>query len=229
MATQTPRRPTALLLSVGALLLGAFVAAPQANAATIYACVKKNGTARFVSKKVKCKKSESKLSWNTEGPAGKNGVNGANGATGAAGAIGKEGPAGPNGAVAGYSVSQSAPINITGEEQLILSKTLPAGHYLVSAKVETAASGKSAGLMESRCELFNGVSVLDESQWIGVLSEFVAGTFLGSSTLPLQTVLDITTPTTIQVWCETQLNKATSGEMSAADGKLFAVQTSKNS
>ncbi len=73
-------------------MLSAFVAAPQANAATIYACVKKNGTARFVTKKAKCKKKESKLSWNSEGPAGKNGLNGANGKDGAQG---KEGPAGP--------------------------------------------------------------------------------------------------------------------------------------
>jgi hypothetical protein len=225
-ASTNRRRPLVLAATAGALLLAAFAAAPQAQAATIYACVKKKGgTARFVSKSAKCKKGESKISWNSEGPAGKNG---ASGASGASGANGKDGAPGANGAVAGYSVSQGAPINITGEEQLILSKTLPAGHYLVSAKVETAIAGKSAALVETKCELFDGVT-LDASQWIGVTSEFILSTFLATSTLPLQTVLDITKPTSIQVWCETQLNKVTSGEVTASDGRLFAVQTSSNS
>jgi hypothetical protein len=228
MYTSIIQRGTVALAAAGALMLATFAAAPQADASTLYACVKKNGTARFVSKKVKCKKGETKLSWNTEGPAGKNGTNGANGTNGTNGTNGKDGGPGLNGAVAGYSVSQSGFIDITAEEQLIISKTLPAGHYLVSAKVETSAAGKSAGLIETKCELFDG-SLLDESQWIGVTSEFIAGTFLASSTLPMQTVLDVTKPTTVQVWCETQLNKVISGEVTASKGQLFAVQTSSNS
>jgi hypothetical protein len=224
MSTSITRRGTIALAAATALMLAAF-AAPQADASTLYACVKKNGTARFVSKTVKCKKGEKRLSWNTEGPAGKNGANGTNGTNGT---NGKDGAPGLNGAVAGYSVSQSGFINITAEQRLIVSKTLPAGHYLVSAKVETSAAGKSIGLIETQCELFDG-SPLDESQWIGVTSEFIPGTFLASSTLPMQTVLDVTKPTAVQVWCETQLNKVTSGEVTASQGQLFAVQTGSNS
>lgn len=91
MSKQTGRA-TAIVLAAGAILLGALASAPQAGAATLYACIKKNGTAHIYAKKPKCKKHETKLSWNTEGPAGKNGTNGANGKDGA---TGKEGPAGP--------------------------------------------------------------------------------------------------------------------------------------
>jgi hypothetical protein len=75
----------------------ALVAAPSANAATLYACVKKNGTARIFTKKPRCKKGEVRLSWNIEGPAGRNGLNGLNGTNGANGVNGKEGKEGPAG------------------------------------------------------------------------------------------------------------------------------------
>jgi hypothetical protein len=91
MSILSTRRQGAVLVVLGALLLSALSLAAQANASTIYACVKKKtGAARIVNQKLKCKKGESKLSWNTEGPAGKNGSNGANGSNG----IGSEGPAG---------------------------------------------------------------------------------------------------------------------------------------
>jgi hypothetical protein len=101
MSTQIAGRRTAGLIVSGALLLLATFAAgpPQANASKIYACVKKNGTARFVKKSTKCKKGESKLSWNSEGPAGPagkglQGIPGAEGKTGSEGKIGPEGKPG---------------------------------------------------------------------------------------------------------------------------------------
>ena len=90
MCTITSRRAAALLAVAGALLFAAFTAVSAAQAATIYACVKKSGSIRVVTKKAKCKRGESKLSWNTAGPAGKNGANGGNGANGANGANGKD-------------------------------------------------------------------------------------------------------------------------------------------
>ncbi len=95
MSTRTLRRGTAALVASGALLTVAFAAVPQADAATIYTCVKKkSGAFRFVSQKTKCRRSESKRSWNTNGANGAKGAPGAPGANGAAGATGKEGPAG---------------------------------------------------------------------------------------------------------------------------------------
>jgi hypothetical protein len=85
-------------VAAGALLLGALAVAPEAGAATLYACVKKNGTPRVLTtKKPKCKKGETKLNWNIEGTAGKNGLNGINGINGANGKDGKEGKEGKEG------------------------------------------------------------------------------------------------------------------------------------
>jgi hypothetical protein len=84
-----------VLAAVGALLTVALAAAPQADAATIYACVKKkSGGVRIVSRTAKCKKSELKLSWSTTGKTGARGTNGTNGANGPQGSAGKEGTAG---------------------------------------------------------------------------------------------------------------------------------------
>lgn len=95
MSNPSIRRGLAALAAAGSLLLAALAVAPQADAATIYACVKKkSGNARIVSKQAKCKKGETKLSWNTVGPAGKDGLNGASGKEGA---TGKEGPMGVKG------------------------------------------------------------------------------------------------------------------------------------
>jgi hypothetical protein len=99
MSTPTTRRGTAVLAGAGALLLAALTAAPAADAATVYACVKnKGGSLRIVSKSVKCHKGEKKVSWSSEGPPGKAGANGVNGANGSPGPPGPQGPQGPAGA-----------------------------------------------------------------------------------------------------------------------------------
>jgi hypothetical protein len=78
-----------LLTAIAMLLAGS-----AAQASTIYACKKKSGSLRLVSKKAKCKRGESKIAWNTTGPAGAKGTNGTNGSNGANGASGKEGAEG---------------------------------------------------------------------------------------------------------------------------------------
>ena len=76
-------------------LVALFVAlsvASTADAATYYACVaKKGGAIRFVSKSAKCRRSERKISLNSEGLPGRNGVNGSNGVNGANGSNGATG------------------------------------------------------------------------------------------------------------------------------------------
>jgi hypothetical protein len=91
MSTSLTRRGTALLAAATLSLLAALATASQAGAATYYACVKKNGSAHIYAKKPKCKKGESKLSWNSVGPAGRNGLNGLNGLNGKNGANGANG------------------------------------------------------------------------------------------------------------------------------------------
>jgi hypothetical protein len=98
MSTLVIRRGTAVLGTAAALLLAVLAIAPEAGAATIYACVKsKAGTARVFTKKPKCKKGETKLSWNTIGPSGRNGANGIGGGAGKEGPAGKEGAKGVGG------------------------------------------------------------------------------------------------------------------------------------
>lgn len=96
MSTSITRRGIALLAAATFLLFAALVTASQAGATTYYACVKKNGSAHIYTKKPKCKKGESKLSWNNVGPAGRNGNNGVNGANGKNGTNGANGTNGTN-------------------------------------------------------------------------------------------------------------------------------------
>jgi len=98
MSTLITRCSAAVLVAAGGLLLGVLAAAPQADAGTIFACVKKNGSARLSTKTLTCKKGESKLSWNTEGKSGSSGPNGPAGVTGAAGPKGVTGATGAKGA-----------------------------------------------------------------------------------------------------------------------------------
>lgn len=72
-----------------ALVAGGSYALAASGNKTITVCVKKHGGQLYKARK--CKKHDSKLSWNQQGPAGKNGANGANGAPGAAGAPGATG------------------------------------------------------------------------------------------------------------------------------------------
>src|SRR6185312_11580262 len=82
-------------LAVMATSVCFFTAASASEASTLYACVKKNGSAHIFKKKPKCHHGESKLSWSTTGPAG---TKGAPGAPGAPGAKGGNGANGSNGA-----------------------------------------------------------------------------------------------------------------------------------
>jgi hypothetical protein len=91
MSTLTARRGLLTLAVASALLVGSFAAASSASASTLFACVKKSGSAHVFAKKPKCKKGEQKLSWSTTGPAGKNGGNGSNGANGTNGKDGAPG------------------------------------------------------------------------------------------------------------------------------------------
>jgi len=91
------RRKGACIGAIGALL-ATLALAPSAQAATYYACVKKKGgSIRIVSKATKCKRSERKISFNAEGPPGRNGLNGRNGKNGANGKNGTNGTNGTSG------------------------------------------------------------------------------------------------------------------------------------
>ena len=93
-----PMRPRALLLMAAtATALGLAPAVTVARTSTFYACVKKNGTARISTKKLRCAKHETKMSWSARGPAGRNGARGPGGLSGAKGADGLSGANGASG------------------------------------------------------------------------------------------------------------------------------------
>jgi len=91
---------TAVALGIIVPVVGAasWVAAGEDPSATIHACVQRDsGQVRIVSAAEACRRSETALEWNAEGPAGPAGAAGPAGPAGAAGARGDMGPAGPQG------------------------------------------------------------------------------------------------------------------------------------
>lgn len=234
MSTPMTRRATAVLVCACALLVAALAVASETQAATLYACVKKNGTTRVFVKKPKCKKGESKLNWGSSGPAGKNGANGSTGANGSNGKDGTNGKEGAGGAVAGFAAAQTGEVNITKATSptTILSKSIPAGAFIAAGKVQiTAIDTSSEAHAGVGCELVDtptggALSVLDEGNWMqsvdvpvflvgdfaqGVIS-FNAGLTAGASTLAIR--------------CEETDNDEGKGKLSiiATEAKITAVQ-----
>jgi hypothetical protein len=92
MSKTINRRAIAQLAATAVVLTSALAVAAPAGAASLSACVKKEGgSMRLVSPRTKCRRSERKVSWNTAGPAGTNGANGKNGSNGSNGANGTNG------------------------------------------------------------------------------------------------------------------------------------------
>ncbi len=237
MPTPMTARGIAVLAAAGTLLLCVLAAAPTADAATIYGCYKRSsGALRVRRVGQKCRRGEVKVAWNTAGPAGKPGANGKNGATGKAGLQGKtgeKGTAGANGAVAGYGATQVGTLAITATPVGVLGKELAPGSYVVSAKVEITATATEEGGVQVVCKLTfttgTGKSLLDSSAWASPLVSFVSPDFVADSTLPLNDAVTLSSSGTVGVECETVQAAAKEESVSASDGQLTAVQTTRNS
>jgi hypothetical protein len=228
-------------LAIGALALilagGAFAA--SSGSGTITACVHKKGGELYQAKK--CSKGDKKLTFSEKGPTGATGSTGATGATGSAGLTGPPGsPGAPGaaGAVAGYSASQptgvSAPMDVTNATtpMTIISKTLPAGSYIVSGKAFLAAFDTTVPATSAdRCTLSDsGADVSDSAEWEGELGS-VSGTYIGSSTVPMDIAITTTGWSTVVLACEDVLpTPVPSGySTTVADAQIDAIQTSSNS
>jgi hypothetical protein len=153
MSTLTARRGLLILAVASALLVGSFAVASSASASTLYACVKKNGSAHVFAKKPKCKKGEKKLAWGTTGSAGKNGSNGSNGTAG------KEGPAGQPQSAVTFKSSLEAELFATKSAPLFslggVSVTLGCSNALVADSSHLDAAGPAgtravSGMTDSR-------------------------------------------------------------------------------
>lgn len=194
-----PSRTTITALAIAATLpLSALAAAPEAGAATLYVCVKKaSGTARFVSARTRCRRNETKLAWNTVGPAGKNGANGKNGATGKNGkdgANGKNGTNGTNGSngANGSSVglidSNDSPFELPLTRATIATlPNVPPGSYIVTGKVQVEDANATEGVTV-HCYLAGdeAKAELQPKGGSATLSLLSAGATLSTTAFPLE-------------------------------------------
>lgn len=234
MSTRSLRRVLTALAAGGALMAASFAAASPANASTLYACVKKSGSAHVFAKKPKCKKGESKLSWNTSGPAGKGGENGKNGGNGGNGSNGSNGK---DGAVAGYSAVQSADLDITNAESFTqvpgLTKSLPAGSFIAAGRVDITAIGKKEKEQaNATCEMVNtptsGSPLVQEGHfqsWTNNTLIFPIVIHVTAGVIPFDMAIDNAVPSTLAVKCD-ENGRGEEVTMTAARGSLTAIQLS---
>jgi hypothetical protein len=197
-----------VVLACAAALSGSLILSAGAGAATIHACVKKtSGVTRIVGAKTKCKRSEQRLSWNTAGPKGAAGAPGPPGSPGTAGATGAAGAAG---AVAGFVASELQVEPVEERPTVIVSKLLPPGSYVVSAKSELAASSKAAETAEVECGMFDAPgttppvtgSTLDLAIWAASTEKFGTGTeFEAVASLPFLASVSSSVATTVDLVC----------------------------
>jgi hypothetical protein len=227
MSTSTFRRALLALVPAAALMVGSFAAAAPADASTLYACVKKNGAAHVYSKKPKCKKGESKLSWNASGPAGKNGANGNNGNNGSNGSNGKDG------AVAAFGVKQTEEIDLTKAEGLTqvpgMTKTLPAGAFIVTGTIHVSGISVNNGEYASaECAVVDVPSGGSPTQNGNVWSGPTGPIFIfhiAQTVMPLSLAVNTTVPSTLGVQCR-EAGRGEKTEIKADSGSIYALQVS---
>jgi len=232
MSTLINRRPMAVLGTSGAIAFASLGHAAQASASTLYACVKKNGTARLFASKPRCRKGETRLFWNVEGPQGPrghNGANGRNGREGNNGANGTNGTNGANGAAGGFSTSNELAKSITAAREItVLSKTLPAGSYIVLAKASVGGLASKAERWAVVCELVDE-ALLDTSVFTGQLFGNGSATeFTGGATLALEAAATLKAPTTVSLRCS-DFSPDLEETIQVSDAQLVAIQTAQNS
>ena len=136
-------RPMLILSTMAVLFTGiiAFASIPGPDG-VIHGCYAKPGDAlRVIDSATQCKSGETSLNFNQTGPQGPQGLvgpagpQGPNGPQGTTGATGLTGPAGTAGTSEAYVVFGNGSINVY-TTQVILSKDVPAGSYIIHAQFE---------------------------------------------------------------------------------------------
>lgn len=199
MSTSITSRGVALLAAFAISLIAAFAMASQADASTLYACVKKEGgSMRLVSQRAKCTKSERKVSWSTTGPAGKDGAGGAAGKNGSNGANGSNGNNGANGSSLGLYAFKDGPVALAAvatEQTVATLANVPPGKYLFNAKAEV--EGGNANL-KLHCRLTAQGDFDESDALLGKTNE------VGSiETLPFIVSHEFTTTGSVILGCNT--------------------------
>jgi hypothetical protein len=174
---------------------------------------------------------------------GANGKNGTSGNNGANGTNGTNGTNGANGAVAGYSATGGNNIAVpiganTGNFVTVVSKSLPAGNYIVTshAQLNAGSTAEPADpLVEDECDLFAGTTDVAADQTADAIEEgsFIVNIFFETSAIPVEAAVSLTATTTVSLQCKLNLplqaQQAAGFSNAASASELTAVQTSTNS
>jgi len=228
MNPKTIATPRLVAVAAGLTLAASALAAAPAGASSVYACAKaKGGTLRIVGRTARCHRGEHRLSLGS-GPTGSQGPQGAQGKEGPQGKEGAAGKNGLNGAVAGYFASDLSAVPFTGAfEVTVVSKTIPAGNYIVWAKTALFSEAPAVIRAGAFCELRDDGNVLDTalwSQWL--VSE--GATDIAETTLPLQAALSTKATSTLSLVCSDTSADEHGQTIAAYYSQIEVVQTSQN-
>jgi hypothetical protein len=143
--------------------------------------------------------------------------------------------------VAGYSATGSSTVipsgSNTGTLATVVSKSLPAGHYIVAAQADLTAQASVMPAIpgvEEECALFAGGSNVASVVSASAIAEyhFTTDEFLETSIVPVQAPVDLVSTATVSLQCELLLplsgDQATGFANSATSASLTAVETSSN-
>jgi hypothetical protein len=175
MSSTIKRRLTIVPVACAVLLLGVLATAPPSHAATLYACVKRNGDAHIYTHKPRCRRGQRRISWGSSGPAGKSGEPGSKGDPGSRGEAGAGGETGPPPTTLWAVVSNKGVLVRGGAGTLSATALLELGAYEVVfnrdvsdcayiATVGSAEAGStSAGMIAVATRLGNPDAVFVET------------------------------------------------------------------
>jgi hypothetical protein len=145
-----------------------------------------------------------------QGKTGKTGPKGAIGAKGAKGDTGARGPAGADGTGPAFEVFLQAPKRIGTSATVVLSQSIPAGSYVISANVALAEAGE--GIQTIDCSVTGGGSAVT-----AVDGEAAAES---PATVPLSVTVNLGSTATIALTCESPGG----GEVDAVTANLIATR-----
>lgn len=130
--------------------------------------------------------------------------------------------------VAGYTATQSGSQDITDNDNFttVISKALPAGTYLVSAKaVLSVDNDDNAQTSSQQCRLTNGTAT-DLVQTTGPTGTVF---LFHRNVSTVNMALPITGPTTVTLQCKNDLTAPPSGyALAVSQGRITAIQTTSN-
>jgi hypothetical protein len=212
----------ALLALLGA---GAWAAIPGPDG-IIHSCYRKRGgQLRVINAAAKCRHGEVGLNWSETGPPGPRGGGGPRGHTGARGLQGVQGPAGPVGQTGpqglsnAYAASQAGSVTLSSSQQNILSLSVPAGKFSVSATVEITNDDGSAGPpVEANCTLRDSPG--DTAEVTAAATIPFVEKLTAAQTLPLDGAWSLAGAAQLELTC----TQPSGGTASASQAHIDAIQ-----